>query len=109
MLKRARNELAAYDPPPGGLTLSEIEMLYVVLVFLSSSGLVLVWLNALTANEGRSWQVGNLSVTFWALFGIFISVGTCGICWVSWKTVHWFLRGRRLTRSCGGRARNARR
>jgi hypothetical protein len=95
VLKNAREKrLAACYPATGGLILSEIKMLNVVLVFLSSSGLVLVWLNALTANEGRSWEVGNLSVTFWALFCIFISLGTYGIGWVSWMTARWFLRAR---------------
>jgi hypothetical protein len=34
-------------PQTGGVHLSEIQVLYIVLIFLSSSGLILVWLNAL--------------------------------------------------------------
>ena len=92
VLKVDRSKTAGFGPPPGGVTLSEIEMLYVVLVFLSSSGLVLVWLNALTANDGRSWDVDNLSCTFRLLFGFFVFMGTLGIGWVSWKTINWIVR-----------------
>ena len=93
VLKSERKERVDFDAPSGGLILSEIEMLYVVLVFLSSSGLVLVWLNALTIEEGKSWAASGLSATFWGLFLVFVLLGTSGIAWVSWKTFRWFLKG----------------
>ncbi len=92
VLKSQRKKRADFDAPSGGLTLSEIEMLYVVLVFLSSSGLVLVWLNALTSEDGRSWVASSRSTTFWALLISFVSLGAGGIVWVSWKTLLWLLK-----------------
>ena len=93
VLKSERKKRVDFDAPSGGLTLSEIEMLYVVLVFLSSSGLVLVWLNALTIEEGKSWAASSFSTTFWGFFFVFVLLGASGIVWVSWKTLRWFLKG----------------
>lgn len=97
-LKAERRKKADFDPPSGGFTLSEIEMLYIVLVFLSSAGLILVWVNALKItlppNEGalnqevELWDLNKAS-PFWGLFWSFVALGGFGILWVSWKILRW--------------------
>jgi hypothetical protein len=90
ILKDKRTELLAkvgYQniyPVTGGLHLSEIQVLYVVLIFLSSSGLILVWLNALKGKDDLDW-------VFWFLFWLFIIVGACGICYAGYKVVRWLI------------------
>lgn len=69
-------------PPTGGHRLSEIQVLYVVLIFLSSSGLILVWLNSLQTDNAFSW-------TFWLLFWPFVITGVSGVCYALWKVVRW--------------------
>lgn len=87
-LKNSRSQILeqlghpGFYPPTGGLRLSEIEMLYVVLVFLSSCGLILVWLNPLAAEE-------PLELYFWALFAGFVATGTSGISWTLIKFLRW--------------------
>ena len=97
ILKKSRDKYAGGYPATGGKRLSEIKMLYVVLVFLSSAGLILVWLNALTSPDHRSWSTHDLSFVFWALFVPFVALGAGGIVWVFRKTVGWSVRAWRLT------------
>lgn len=75
-------------PPIGGLRLSEIEMLYVVLVFLSSCGIILVWLNGLDTQE-------DFPPLFWVFFGIFTGGGTLCLGWAAMKLGRWLLADRR--------------
>lgn len=75
---------AAY-PRTGGLKLSEIEMLYVVLVFLSSGGLVISWLRVMNVDE-------PLTTVFWWMFWFFQLLAACGLGWVAWKSVAWMRR-----------------
>lgn len=66
--------------------LSEIQVLYVVLVFLSSGGIILVWLNKLGISGG---------LTFWIVFGSFITLGIVGIVYSAVNVMRWLFRARR--------------
>ncbi|MDH5186772.1 MAG: hypothetical protein OEW70_06885 [candidate division WOR-3 bacterium] len=81
--------------PKGSQALSEIEVLYVVLVFLSSSGIFLVWFNALVNGGNRSWL-------FWVLLSVFVAVATAGLAWSIVRMVRIYLKMRRLTRASAG-------
>lgn len=71
-------------PRIGGVRLSEIEVLYVVLVFLSSAGIILVWLN------GMAWD-DDLPYLFWVFFIPFVVAGAGGLCWAARKLAGWLL------------------
>ena len=107
VLKQAREDTLHHlkpkgsYPPIGGLVLSEIEMLYVVLVFLSSCGVILVWLNALPTYEDGSWMFRQVPSVFWFLFAFFLLVGLCGIAWASMKVIGWLWLMWRRRRACG--------
>jgi len=65
--------------------LSEIQVLYVVLIFMSSGGLMLVWLNALGIKE-------NPSFGFWATFTIFMAAGIAGMLYSIYRVARWLRR-----------------
>jgi hypothetical protein len=66
--------------------LSEIQVLYVVLVFLSSGGIILVWLNRVGISGG---------LTFWILFGAFMAIGAVGIVYSAINVIRWLFRASR--------------
>jgi hypothetical protein len=88
ILKAARDEIISYDfgkkdiySKIGGINLSDIGMLYVVLVFLSSGGLILVCLPIIYKNPYPCW--------FWWFILPFLVLGILGILWAIIKFTFW--------------------
>ncbi|MBD0371792.1 MAG: hypothetical protein ICV60_13205 [Pyrinomonadaceae bacterium] len=82
------NHKAVY-PSRQKQVLSEIQVLYVVLIFLSSGGIILVWLNLLGGSE-------NLSIWSKVFSALFMAVGAVGLAYSIYKVGRWLYRTRRL-------------
>lgn len=76
-------------PRTGGLRLSEIQMLYVVLVFLSSAGVVLVWQHAISEGAERSvpFEFVFRACNFLASLGLLWAIQMLLIWHIPWKKV----------------------
>jgi hypothetical protein len=98
ILKDARVELLEklkylnIYPSDAEQKVSEIQVLYVVLIFLSSCGSILVWMNSLNS-PGNNQMCLNLPVdnkiAFYLLFCIFVVLGLVGVVYSIYRVVKW--------------------
>lgn len=90
-------------PKTGGIVLSEIQVLYLVLIFLSSCGSMIVWFNAIPSfdaipnfssilNFDAFSNEREFSLTFWRMFYSFVALGFCGAFYTICMIGKWMLK-----------------